>query len=686
MGFDSRPPSSVRRSATVTSSDPNSPVETASPRSALAIQVESAASSATTPREYLEAIAPLVREYFGAWLAVATMPHRDRLIAVDAIDEGSVVDAELLRLQMVRGGSSPSATTIRLADGRGARSLQVALGDGDAAVGLGIVHAPDRAPDGMVQVQQLRELVLASEAAYRAIHAIGMRDANHWETSVSTDRVDTMSDMSRTRLREFHASLDLVQTAMTVASEAAWIVDCDRVCVLLRHGNKYRMTGVTGVDVIDRRGNQSACLEKLALAASVTGRPLHYPGTESLPPQIEAPLNEYMDQSLVQSGVLIPLMSREETTHDDLSREKQTRRAKQARPIAMISFERFRGEPLDQITAAMMTVCEEAVLALSNAKLHHQIFLRPLWQTLGRWLSPVRRHRTLTVAAIATSLVLASMVIQTDYKVTATGTIEPLVVRNIFAPSDGVITRLLVNDGDMVSEGDVLVELENAELQRQSEEIAGEIHTVMEKLGAINASLVSGGASRGTSTDASEKSIERRHLETQLESLRAQQRVIRQEKERQTLRSPITGQVIGWRLNQRLDKRPVSRGHRLFSVADVDGPKTLRLQVPDRETAALLQHAEANDQPLRVDFILATKPDQVWQAEVAEIASSTSVDSEGLNMLDVRADVKPDQSIAAKTGADVTAGIYSGRRSVLATWFGDIARFYHQHIRFHLTR
>jgi multidrug efflux pump subunit AcrA (membrane-fusion protein) len=686
VGFDSDPPSSARRSATVTSSDPSSPVETASPRSALAIQVESAASFATTPREYLEAIAPLVREYFGAWLAVATMPHRDRLIAVDAIDEGSIVDAELLRLQMVRSGTSPSATTIRLANGRGARSLQVALGDGEAAVGLGIVHSPDRAPDGMVQLQQLRELVLASEAAYRAIHAIGIRDANPWETSLPTDRADSLSDMSRTRLREFHVSLDLVQTAMTVASESAWIVDCDRVCVLLRHGNKYRVTGVTGVDVIDRRGNQSACLEKLALAASVTGRPLHYPGTESLPPQIETPLNEYMDQSLVQSGVLIPVMSREEITHDEFSRDKPTKRASQAQPIAMISFERFRGEPLDRITPAMMTVCEEAVLALSNAKLHHQIFLRPLWQTLGRWLSPVRRHRTLTVAAIATSLLIASMVIQTDYKVTATGTIEPLAVRNLFAPSDGVVTRLLVNDGDMVSEGDVLAELENAELQRQSEEIAGEIHTVMEKLGAINASLVSGGASRGKSTDASEMSIERRHLETQLESLRAQQLVIRQEKERQTLRSPITGQVIGWRLQQRLDKRPVSRGHRLFAVADVDGPKTLRLQVPDRETAALLQHADANEQPLRVDFILATKPDQVWQAEVAEIASSTSVDSEGLNMLDVRADVKPDQSIAAKTGADVTAGVYCGRRSVLATWFGDIARFYHQHIRFHFTR
>ncbi len=629
----------------------------------LAEQIEFAATESRSPREYLERIAPLIRAHFGSWFVIATMPHRSALMAIDSSENGSVIDPELIRLQLQRAAGASTATTIRLADGRGARSLQVCVGEGAAAVGIGIVHLPERTPDAVSQLDQLRTLATATDAAFRVIHSLDQPSQSLASESVC--------DSSRLRLREFHRSLNMTETAMSIASESTWLVDCDRVCVLLRDGSRFRLQAVTGVDVVDRRGNEVKCLEALAARAVAIQKSLVYPALEELPPQIDLPLAEYLDQSLVQSGVLVSIHPSNDL---DKFRQKDV--------IAAIVFERFRGQPIVGLTPAMRAVCDEALIALENSQAYQSIFLLPVWETVGKLLAPATRYKTVAAVMAIATLLIASLIVQVDYKVTATGSMEPATVRNLFASADGVVTKLHVNDGDFVANGDILVEIENAELQRQTEEIAGEIRTTTEKLSAVDAVLVAGSRAIQTAPVGEQMTIERRQLQTQLESLKAQQVVIFAEQERQTIHSPIAGQVIGWRLSQRLEQRPVSRGHRLFSVVDTAGPKVLKLQVPDRDSGTVLEHAKAG-LPLQIDFVLATEPDRTLRGELIEVASAARMDAQGINQLDVLATVSADQELAANMGAEVTAGIHCGRRSILATWFGDVTNFYHRHIRFY---
>jgi multidrug efflux pump subunit AcrA (membrane-fusion protein) len=661
----------------VTNSEPKSAVEAkaSSTTDGLTSLIQAAAASARSPRELLEQVAPIVRTHFGAWLAISTMPHREQLTVIDADDTASIIDPELLRIQMIRSGNSPTATTIRLADGRGVRALQVAAGEGASAVGIGMVHLPEQTPDAMTQVQQLKLLSAACEILYNAIQ--------HQQTlppspqSLALAR-DVKPEGSRIRLREFHRSLSVSDTAYAITAESTWMVDCDRVCLMVRQGSDFRLMAVTGVDVIDRRGNESNCLERFVKSAVALGAPMAYPTEEEMPPQIEVPMSEYLDQSLVQSGILVPIF-------EPIAAPMQDEPVKGKRePIAVIAFERFRGQPIAALTPAMQAVCDEAAIAIRNATAHESIFLLPVWQTIGQQIAPARRNKSIAIVGMLMSLLLASLFIQIDYKVTATGTLEPAVVQNLFATTDGVVTRLHVQDGEFVEKGDLLVELENAELQRQTEEIAGEIYTATEKLTAINASMISARTARNESNQGDSNAIERRQLETQLKSLKAQQAVVLAEKERLAIRSPIAGQVVGWRLSQRLEQRPVSRGHRLFSVVDVNGPKVLKLQVPDRDSADVLRQAKSANDDLAVDFILATEPDHSRSATISEIASATRVDAQGLNVLDVMADVTDQSLTTTKMGTDVTAAIHCGRRSIMATWFGDVARFYHRHVRFYL--
>ncbi|MGV3485914.1 MAG: hypothetical protein ACO1RT_15970, partial [Planctomycetaceae bacterium] len=195
----------------------------------MGLLIEKAALDARSPKEFLDLLASIVRVHFGAWLSVAAMPSQKELFAIDSVDDVSPIDPELIRLQIQRSGGTATATTIRLADGRSARSLQVALGDGSCAVGMAIVHLPECTPDPAAQLEQMRSLSVAAEAAYRGVHTIGDRRPPALQTNADADD-------ARLRFREFHRSLDVRETALSIAAEAAWLVDCDRVCLLLREG------------------------------------------------------------------------------------------------------------------------------------------------------------------------------------------------------------------------------------------------------------------------------------------------------------------------------------------------------------------------------------------------------------------------------------------------------------------
>ena len=69
--------------------------------------------------------------------------------------------------------------------------------------------------------------------------------------------------------------------------------------------------------------------------------------------------------------------------------------------------------------------------------------------------------------------------------------------------------------------------------------------------------------------------------------LEQQEKVLRARQEELTLRSPLTGHIT-WDVEQLLAARPVQRGQALLTVANVDGPWILELQVPDDEAGYLL--------------------------------------------------------------------------------------------------
>ncbi len=140
-----------------------------------------------------------------------------------------------------------------------------------------IFQRPETAP----QVQQgyLRFLVQVCELAGDFLKSHQLRHFS--DRQVLWARLE---DFTRT----VHSSLEPIETAYTIANEARRLIECDRVSVAIRKGNRCTIEAVSGQDIFDKRSNTIRLLGRLASAVVATGEPVWYAGdTRDMAPQVE---------------------------------------------------------------------------------------------------------------------------------------------------------------------------------------------------------------------------------------------------------------------------------------------------------------------------------------------------------------------------------------------------------------
>ena len=108
--------------------------------------------------------------------------------------------------------------------------------------------------------------------------------------------------------RTVHASLEPIETAYTIANEGRRLIECDRVSVAIRKGNKCVIEAVSGQDVFDKRSNMIRLLGRLATAVVRSGEAVWYTGdTADMAPQVEEAVQEYVDESHSKTVAVLPL-------------------------------------------------------------------------------------------------------------------------------------------------------------------------------------------------------------------------------------------------------------------------------------------------------------------------------------------------------------------------------------------
>lgn len=518
--------------------------------------------------------------------------------------------------------------------------------------------------------------------------------------------------------RTIHESLDPKATAYTVANEGRRLIGCDRVSVALRSGKSCPISAVSGQDIINKRSTMVRLLGKLSAAVLKAEEPIWYTGsTTDFPPQIEQAVEKYVDESHSKMIAVYPLFHRKK--EDEEEKEKRIKK-KPVRPFGVLVVEQIGDSQLTEQTRKRTNiVAEHAGSALGNALEHRSIFLLPLWKTLGKTQQLFLGEtlpKTLAVLGGIITLLAVLLFLPWSFKMHCTGTLEPIKRQRIYSPIDAEILELphyidhgyrvsgpaveLDNEGNEVAWcGTTLLKLRSPEMDSQAAQLSGDVRETAERLTSFEQQLQDPGRQMNEYERA--ELVGRRDVAAiQLATAQKKLALFEQyQKPHLTISSPMDGTVISWKLRERLaEKRPISRMQYVMEIADLEGDWQLELLMPEKQMGYIMEQKNRLDkknEPLRVEFHLATKPDKKYYGTVREIHDRAEVRPESgsgggqanTNMNTVSIKVALDNLEALRTqklypGAECSAQINCGKRALGYVIFYEVIVYIQKNILF----
>ena len=351
----------------------------------------------------------------------------------------------------------------------------------------------DTQNEGLVEIFQRSDSPPATQRGYLRFLQQMCELASEWLKTQKlrqiTDRHSLWAQADQFS-RMVHESLELRSTAYAVANEGRRLIGCDRVSVGIMRGRKCVVEAISGQDMLEQRSNVVASLGRLATKVVATGEPLRYEGsTEDFPPQIERAIEEYVEESYSKTIIVLPL--RRPQNIDAPARDASTGHVERESDhvgdvIGALIVEQIETElPRNLVEPRLDLVYEHSTRALTNAMDHSNLFLMPVWRTLGRATWVVKGRALPKTLAITAALLLTLGIltfVKKDFNLKATGTLQPVEKRDVFVDVGGTITRLHVKDQQSVQAGELLVELDNTEVAVQLADVVGKWQATNEQL------------------------------------------------------------------------------------------------------------------------------------------------------------------------------------------------------------
>lgn len=447
--------------------------------------------------------------------------------------------------------------------------------------------------------------------------------------------------------------------AAAVAEAAQRSAGADRAAVLLRRGvGSWRVAAVTGASRHATRSLAIRRIESLANAVIHDGGGLLGGVASTVPPlgderaaredpapQVAEALDRYQDESGAASVFVAPCASNDA---DGISQ-------------VALHVESYRG-----------ALADDAVDRLAPLARHADAALRRV--TAAGWLAgSLRSSSWLMTAVVAFAAILAAVAalsfVPAELTVRAEGRFVPADRARVFAPTDGVVERLLVGHGDAVAAGQPIVRLRSSELEIGLEEVREAIAVTEREIASLETAKLRGRLERDSDDfDAAALAARVAALKEQRTHQLRRRELLEAEATRLAVASPVDGRVVSWRPEDYLADRPVRRGDRLLEIAAMDGPWRIEIDLADHRVGPVLG-AERDD--LRVRYVVKASPENEHAARVVRVAEATRVNADGRPV--VRIDVEPAEieGLSPRSGLAVVAKIDCGKHRLGYVWFHE---------------
>ena len=479
---------------------------------------------------------------------------------------------------------------------------------------------------------------------------------------------------------QLHKSLDVKEVAFTAANDGRLLVGCDRMSVAVLDGRKTVIRAISGQDSVNHLANLVRRMTKLASHVIRTNEKMEYTGkVDHLAPKVERALADFVQESGSRMVTVIPIFQPDPVIEKEDSNGRPKEKIRKA--VGGIIIEQVaESQPKAGVLEKGELIADHIGAAIYNAKQYNRLFLMPLWRGLGKVFGFLEGRNGLKAALIVLALagaIAALVMVPWDYRVEGEGRMMPVIQKDVFVPWDGEVVEIMVESGQHVEEGQLLLQIKNPYLKTQRTAAIGEYRSKEALLRTINNELTRN--LRPTEPNKrNELEGQMKQTQEEMASLAEQIAIIEERLASLSVKAPISGVIATFQLEQLLLNRPVRRGEVLLEIKHDDGEWQLELDVEEKRMGHFLDAVKANnnDMALPVEFVLATDSESKFEGKVSRVSTRANSSQEAGSVVMVFCEFQKDQlPRQPRIGAEVRAKINCGEKSLGYVLFGDVVEF-----------
>ena len=244
--------------------------------------------------------------------------------------------------------------------------------------------------------------------------------------------------------RQIHGSLDPTEVAYHVANEGRKLIECDRLCVGVRHArSRVTVEAVSGADVVEKASTHVRRLRLLMQSVLQWGETLTFKGEKDagLPPAVAHALDDYLHESQPKLLIVQPVRDEREKDKDKAAR-------------AVLVMECFNPpEQTETLVQRLEVVTKHAAPALYNAAQMKRVPLKFLWWPIAKVQEGVGgkgRFIAVAVAVLLALFVSAMVLVPADLRMEAKGQMQPVEISKVFPPREGRLSEVRARPGDRI--------------------------------------------------------------------------------------------------------------------------------------------------------------------------------------------------------------------------------------------
>lgn len=442
----------------------------------------------------------------------------------------------------------------------------------------------------------------------------------------------------------------------------------DRLTLLTGSGRRCRVQAVSCTDLPSRHAETVQKLQSLCSPLTAADQELQYDGQSDqiLAPEIQTKLDELLQATKARMLYVIPLRVPEPDSVDDRSSV-----------AGALVGEHFRADLGPSSVAGLQRVASQASPAVVRAAYWQSL---PAKWFLQSWISlrgsPFQPGRTAWRWLLLTILLLIGIlaVVPSDFRITATGQLQPADKQHVFAPFDAVVSEIHFEEDQPVRTDRPLLTLRDPDLELKLEEVRGErarVETRLKTIQTLRSNLI---RNDDESVKDDELAAEANELRKLRDSLENQWKILQEKEKQLRVFSPVPGEILTWDSRDLLESRPVMVGQLLLTVADVDGDWKIEVKIPEREIGHVRRSLAERAGELRIEFSLDAQLGESYPAVLKEnqIARSAEIDPDLQHFFRAEVPIDRQQQFELLSGAEVNVRIHCGSRALGYVLFHDL--------------